>query len=362
MQWNFSSLLSPEPQTKTLRRVEIGNVVTSEAKKKYREKNKQKISEYNKKYHESHKSDLNIKSKKYKQTYATQISKYNQEYYAANRLKFNSICKIYYQENKSRISIRSAAYRLRNKDVLRVHKQDYDASPQAYTLRRSRNYSKWREYLLNSARGAAKRRNLDFSITIDDIDDPDQISCPIFGTAFTIGTGKQHDHSATIDRIDNSKGYIPGNVWIISGLANRIKHESSYPVIRQLGLTVMAQELINKVNIYDDVQTRSIRQRMVSMRKFHNKHRNQLVFTIDWFHIDLPRFCPCLGIELNHSDHGDRGNWRNFVTIDRIDNSKGYIPGNVWTISSLANAMKTNATGAQILRLAHVLERKLNNK
>jgi hypothetical protein len=36
-----------------------------------------------------------------------------------------------------------------------------------------------------------------------------------------------NDNSASLDRIDSSKDYIKGNVWVISARANRIKNNST---------------------------------------------------------------------------------------------------------------------------------------
>ena len=63
--------------------------------------------------------------------------------------------------------------------------------------------------------------------------------------------------------------------------------------------------------------------------------------------------CPILGIDMELG--GDR---ENSPTIDRIDNSKGYVTGNVTWISYRANYVKGNATKAEILALADWLKEK----
>ena len=54
--------------------------------------------------------------------------------------------------------------------------------------------------------------------------------CPFFGTKLTyVHMAKDNltlnDTTASNDRFDNSKGYIKGNVWVISRLANTVKNK-----------------------------------------------------------------------------------------------------------------------------------------
>jgi hypothetical protein len=63
--------------------------------------------------------------------------------------------------------------------------------------------------------------------------------------------------------------------------------------------------------------------------------------------IVIPDKCPILGIELNMNS-GKSGAYRNSPSLDRIDNSKGYIEGNIQVISQLANAMKCHASNEEL--------------
>lgn len=58
--------------------------------------------------------------------------------------------------------------------------------------------------------------------------------------------------------------------------------------------------------------------------------------------LPIPELCPVLGIELKMGNKG--GGLPCSPSIDRIDNSKGYIKGNVRVISNRANKLKNNAT------------------
>ena len=80
--------------------------------------------------------------------------------------------------------------------------------------------------LWRGARLRASKRGIEFSIDVEDIHVPDQ--CPVFRVPFVKG-GMQ---SASLDRIDNSKGYIPGNVQVISRRANTMKGDATEDEMR----------------------------------------------------------------------------------------------------------------------------------
>lgn len=80
--------------------------------------------------------------------------------------------------------------------------------------------------LWKAAKDSSKQRELEFSITIDDIIIP--IKCPYLNISLTnIADGGRQDTNISLDRIDNSKGYIPGNIQVISSKANYMKRNAS---------------------------------------------------------------------------------------------------------------------------------------
>jgi hypothetical protein len=61
-----------------------------------------------------------------------------------------------------------------------------------------------------------------------------------------------------------------------------------------------------------------------------------------------PTHCPILGIELTRGDQTLTSNF----SIDRIDNSLGYIKGNIQIISNRANRLKSDASKEELYKLA----------
>ncbi len=76
--------------------------------------------------------------------------------------------------------------------------------------------------LYQSAKNRAKRNNIPFNITIDDIIIPER--CPLLNVEFISGTKGNYQYTYSLDRIDNEKGYIKGNIQVITNKANSMKN------------------------------------------------------------------------------------------------------------------------------------------
>ena len=71
-----------------------------------------------------------------------------------------------------------------------------------------------------------------------------------------------------------------------------------------------------------------------------------------WVITEYPKICPILKMDL---DWGMNGQQPNSPSFDRIDNNKGYIPGNIMLMSKLANFMKNNATHEQLKQFSRYI-------
>lgn len=117
----------------------------------------------------------------------------------------------YYQRNKESERARNAAARTRRK-----------AGP---------DWKSWAmKRLLAEARRRAEQNSFDFTITAGDVTVPDV--CPIFRLPLHQAADGRTWSSPSLDRIDNRRGYVPGNVWVISWRANNIKGDATPAELR----------------------------------------------------------------------------------------------------------------------------------
>lgn len=74
-------------------------------------------------------------------------------------------------------------------------------------------------------------------------------------------------------------------------------------------------------------------------------------FNLELSDIHIPTHCPVLGIELVVHKGRSGGN-PNSPALDRIDNNKGYVKGNVMVVSHRANMMKVDASPEELIKFA----------
>lgn len=91
-------------------------------------------------------------------------------------------------------------------------------------------------YVLEKLKQRAKLRKLEMTLTEADIEIP--TVCPVFGVTLVWG---DRWLSPSVDRLDNSKGYVKGNVRVISRKANTLKSDATVAQIEAL-LAYMKRE------------------------------------------------------------------------------------------------------------------------
>jgi hypothetical protein len=80
--------------------------------------------------------------------------------------------------------------------------------------------------LYKHLKASAKRRNIEFNLTMTELNYLSfPLSCPILDVP--LDYKKHTEYSPSIDRIDNSKGYIDGNIQVVSIKANRMKNSAT---------------------------------------------------------------------------------------------------------------------------------------
>jgi hypothetical protein len=111
------------------------------------------------------------------------------------------------------------------------YKNDENRQDKLMYLRRYRN-NNIEIVMFKDAKRRALQKGLDFNITIDDIVIPDV--CPVLGVPIFRGDGRPCDNSPSLDKIIPEKGYVKGNVRVISFRANSLKSNATLEEVRKI--------------------------------------------------------------------------------------------------------------------------------
>lgn len=118
-----------------------------------------------------------------------------------------------------------------------ANRDGYFSECKECTRRRNRDsYQKDpRVGMLRSAKYRASKSGTPFNLGLEDIVVPD--FCPVLGIRifFTYGSRATRDTQPSLDRIIPEKGYVKGNVIVVSFRANRIKSNATADEILAVG-------------------------------------------------------------------------------------------------------------------------------
>lgn len=262
--------------------------------------------------------------------------KYSKNYQAKNYDKLKAANKIYLKNHK---------FDMQNYYVENIHNKMY-----------------------NGAKLRAKHSGLEINITADYIKEiyPKNNKCPYLGIDLFPNFGKQNpgENSPTLDRIDNTKGYIFGNIEIISKKANSIKGDSTPEILDKIinfykHLKIEQNDINTIKELYKD--------NLIYIEKYFKSkiQKKTKLFNInfDYFLSLLPidKCCPIFKTEFNFTKNLKiKPKREHILSIDRIDNSLGYVFNNVVIVSCKANQIKNSATLNELEIISKRLKEILN--
>lgn len=92
--------------------------------------------------------------------------------------------------------------------------------------------SSLRHHLSNTLYNAKRRsirKSMPFDLDLNYLESIYTTECPIFNIEFKWGSADGRYNCPSLDRIDNDKGYVKGNVIFVSSKANTIKSTVVHP-------------------------------------------------------------------------------------------------------------------------------------
>ena len=96
------------------------------------------------------------------------------------------------------------------------------------------------ELLLDRVKQGSRERGLEFNLELEDIIIP--TFCPLLGIRLTFEfTPETRDSYYSIDRIDSTKGYVKGNVQVMSLKANTMKNSATHEELITFAMNVLEQ-------------------------------------------------------------------------------------------------------------------------
>lgn len=93
--------------------------------------------------------------------------------------------------------------------------------------------------LYSLVKSRAKVEGIPFDLDLADIDVPTH--CPVLGIPLVRGGRVTNEGNPSVDRLVPGKGYVKGNVWVISLRANKLKNDATPAELRRIADAVEAR-------------------------------------------------------------------------------------------------------------------------
>lgn len=160
---------------------------------------------------------------------------------------------------------------------------------------------------------------------------------------------------ASLDRIDNSKGYLYDNVRFVSVIANYARNEYTDNDVIEFSKAVAGPKEKHHVFVLDKTDRLSSFKWFIlraQQRAKRNPKKICLIkpeFLVKLFESQSGK-CPFTGWNLilpKNTNGWDESSIKN-ASLDRIDNTKGYIEGNVRFVSVMANLARQDYTDKDV--------------
>ena len=196
----------------------VCKICRKEQNKQWYQNNAEAVKEREKQYRQNNAEAIKERKKHYYQNNAEVIKEYKKQYRQNNLEAIKERQKQYYENNIQKINKRTMEYRKKNPWVT----------------------------MLSDAKRRAKEKNIPFSLKKEDIFIPE--NCPILGIPLERAIGKKSasPNSPSLDRIIPEKGYVKGNIIVISYKANTMKSDATPEEMIKLG--EYAKKLLEEAN------------------------------------------------------------------------------------------------------------------
>lgn len=125
----------------------------------------------------------------------------------------------------------------RKNELKRKNRANSEYRKLEYLRNKANNESKREHYLYRGAKARAKKAGIPFNIEVSDIIIPD--ICPLLNIPLEKTIKKGNPYTISLDKIDPNKGYVKGNIMVMSLKANVMKNNASLSELKTFSNNVL---------------------------------------------------------------------------------------------------------------------------